>query len=193
MKKKYHYTLWTFDTLTTEQQFFHYINKSVCCTCLVAASERFLRVQRQFWTRRWLGSVRWSPKACMPPAHTSQSTTNQFIASCQRTFTLAINHKYKMLKTSNNSHIFTAIDETRTFTLMHFSLFCVSIPFLNHDYVRTSFYDGRLVAWANREHFEHSACGPQQFLICEGPHDVDQGLGTATGQNDQLKQKQVYV
>lgn len=36
-------------------------------TCLVAASERFLRVQRQFWTRRWLGSVRWSPKACIPP------------------------------------------------------------------------------------------------------------------------------
>lgn len=39
----------------------------IVLTCLVAASERFLRVQRQFWTRRWLGSVRWSPKACMPP------------------------------------------------------------------------------------------------------------------------------
>lgn len=36
-------------------------------TCFVAASDRFLRVQRQFWTRRWLGSVRWSPKACIPP------------------------------------------------------------------------------------------------------------------------------
>lgn len=40
-------------------------------TCLVAASERFLRVQRQFWTRRWLGSVRWSPRACMPPTYKS--------------------------------------------------------------------------------------------------------------------------
>lgn len=36
-------------------------------TCLVAASDKFLRVQRQFWTSLWLGSVRWSPRACMPP------------------------------------------------------------------------------------------------------------------------------
>lgn len=72
-------------------------------------------------------------------------------------------------------------------SIMYFSLYCVSIPFLYQEYVRTSLYDGRLVAWANREHLEHSACGPQQFLICEGPHDVDQGLGTTAGQNDQLK------
>ena len=36
-------------------------------TCLVAASDKFLRVQRQFWTSLWLGSVRWRPSACMPP------------------------------------------------------------------------------------------------------------------------------
>lgn len=72
---------------------------------------------------------------------------------------------------------------------MYFSLYYMSIPFLYHEHVHTSLYDGRLVAWANREHLEHSACGPQQFLICEGPHDVDQGLGTTAGQNDQLKTK----
>ena len=38
-------------------------------TCLVAASDKFLRVQRQFWTSLWLGSVRWSPRACIPPGH----------------------------------------------------------------------------------------------------------------------------
>ncbi len=36
-------------------------------TCLVAASERFLKVHKQFCTSRWLGSVRWRPSACMPP------------------------------------------------------------------------------------------------------------------------------
>lgn len=39
-------------------------------TCLVAASDKFLRVQRQFWTSLWLGSVRWSPRACIPPEKT---------------------------------------------------------------------------------------------------------------------------
>lgn len=57
-----------------------------------------------------------------------------------------------------------------------------------HVCVHTSFYNGRLVAGANREHLEHSACGPQQLLIGEGPHDVDQSLGASTGQDDQLEQ-----
>lgn len=51
----------------------------------------------------------------------------------------------------------------------------------------TGFDDCRFVAGANREDLEHSACGPQQFLVSEGPHDVDQGLGTTTGQNNQLQ------
>ena len=42
---------------------------AVIITCLVAASDKFLRVQRQFWTSLWLGSVRCSPRACIPPGH----------------------------------------------------------------------------------------------------------------------------
>jgi len=37
-------------------------------TCLVATSERFRRVQRQFWTSLGLELVRCLPSACMPPA-----------------------------------------------------------------------------------------------------------------------------
>lgn len=43
-------------------------------TCLVAASDKFLRVQRQFWTSLWLGSVRWRPRACIPPEQTHSVT-----------------------------------------------------------------------------------------------------------------------
>lgn len=37
-------------------------------TCLVATSERFRRVHRQFWTSLGLELVRCLPNACMPPA-----------------------------------------------------------------------------------------------------------------------------
>ena len=37
---------------------------------LVPASDRFLRVQRQFWTSLWLGWPRCMARACMPPAST---------------------------------------------------------------------------------------------------------------------------
>lgn len=65
--------LWRRSTETTQsfvprEHLHHFV------TCFVAASERFLRVQRQFWTKRWLGSVRWRPKACMPPTHTHSRT-----------------------------------------------------------------------------------------------------------------------
>ena len=63
----------------------------------------------------------------------------------------------------------------------------VTVKYLHFISVHTGLDDGRLVAWANREHLEHSARGPQQFLICECSHDVDQGLGATAGQNDQLK------
>jgi hypothetical protein len=53
-------------------------------------------------------------------------------------------------------------------------------------WVHTGFYDGRLVAGADRQHLEHSAGGPQQLLIGEGPHDIHQGLGATAGQDDQL-------
>lgn len=51
----------------------------------------------------------------------------------------------------------------------------------------TSLHDGRLIARANREHFEHSAGGPEQLLVREGPHDVHQGLRATAGQNDELQ------
>lgn len=53
----------------------------------------------------------------------------------------------------------------------------------------TSFHDGRLVAGADRQHLQHSACGPQKLLISVGPHYVYQGLGSTTGQNDQLERE----
>lgn len=49
-------------------------------TCLVAASDKFLRVHRQFWTSLWLGSVRWSPSACMPPAEIKNTRTKYIIS-----------------------------------------------------------------------------------------------------------------
>ncbi len=54
----------------------------------------------------------------------------------------------------------------------------------------TSLNDGRFVTGANWQHFEHSTGGPQQFLICVGPHDVDQSLWASAGQNDKLKIQQ---
>lgn len=51
----------------------------------------------------------------------------------------------------------------------------------------TSLNDGRFVTGANWQHFEHSTGGPQQFLICVGPHDVDQSLWASAGQNYKLK------
>ena len=37
---------------------------------LVPASDRFLNVHRQFWTKRMLGWFKWTASACMPPAST---------------------------------------------------------------------------------------------------------------------------
>lgn len=41
--------------------------QSALLTCLVATSERFLRVHRQFCTSLGLELVRCFPRACMPP------------------------------------------------------------------------------------------------------------------------------
>ena len=55
----------------------------------------------------------------------------------------------------------------------------------------TSLYDGGLIAGADRQHFEHSAGGPQgSFLVGVGPHDVDQSLRPTTGQDYQLEGKE---
>ena len=51
----------------------------------------------------------------------------------------------------------------------------------------TSIHDGRFVAGADREHFEHAAGGPQELLIAVVPHDVDQALRTTVSQDDQLR------
>ena len=53
----------------------------------------------------------------------------------------------------------------------------------------TGFHNGGLIAGADRQHFEHSACGPQQLLVSVGPHDVDQSLRPTTGQDYQLEGK----
>lgn len=39
--------------------------------------------------------------------------------------------------------------------------------------LHTSLYNGGFVAGANREDFEHTACGPQQLLIAVVSHDVN--------------------
>lgn len=46
-------------------------------TCLVATSERFRRVQRQFWTSLGLELVRCLPNACMPPAREGDTSPRQ--------------------------------------------------------------------------------------------------------------------
>ena len=36
----------------------------------------------------------------------------------------------------------------------------------------TSFYNSWLVTGADRQHLQHSACGPQELLISVGPHYI---------------------
>lgn len=52
--------------------------------------------------------------------------------------------------------------------------------------LHTSLHNGRFVAGAHREDFEHTACGPQQLLIAVVSHDVNKTLGTPIGKNDEL-------
>lgn len=104
----------------------HSRHTSCVITCFVAASERFLRVQRQFWTRRWLGSVKWRPKACMPPTH-RHTITQQAHSLHQRIFTLETTVQ-NVSKTSNNAHSGTAMSATRMF-IYSFCLYCVVFPF----------------------------------------------------------------
>lgn len=53
-------------------------------TCLVATSERFRRVQRQFWTSLGLELVRCLPNACMPPAGEGDTSPSVNTQSCPR-------------------------------------------------------------------------------------------------------------
>lgn len=63
----------------------------------------------------------------------------------------------------------------------------------SHDQrYHTSFYNGRLVAGADGQHFEHTACGPQQLLIGVSPHDVNQCLRATAGQDYQLHQETTH-
>lgn len=48
----------------------------------------------------------------------------------------------------------------------------------------TSFDNSRLVTGTYRQHFKYTTSGPQQFLICVRPHDVDQSLGSSTSKDD---------
>lgn len=122
--------------------------------------------------------------------HTHKNTTSTFITT--EDFHLINKPQLQNVsETSNDIHTCTAMSWTITFIFMYVCI-CILFSYLYHDYIRTSLYNGRFVAWTNREHLEHSTCGPQQFLICEGPHYVDQGLGTSAGQNDQLQPRQVY-
>ena len=50
----------------------------------------------------------------------------------------------------------------------------------------TSLHDGRFVAGAHRQHLEHTAGCPQQFLIAVGSHDVDKSLRTSVSKDDEL-------
>lgn len=52
--------------------------------------------------------------------------------------------------------------------------------------LHTSLYNGRFVAWAHREDFENTACGPQQLLIAVVPHDVNETFRTSVGKDDEL-------
>lgn len=52
--------------------------------------------------------------------------------------------------------------------------------------LHTSLNNGRFVAGAHREHFEHTACGPQQLLVAVVSHDVNKTLRTSIGKDDQL-------
>lgn len=45
-------------------------------TCFVAASDRFLRVHRQFCCKRWLEPCRCLPRACIPPEKTKGEKNN---------------------------------------------------------------------------------------------------------------------
>lgn len=51
----------------------------------------------------------------------------------------------------------------------------------------TSLDDGGFVAGADGQHFENTACGPEQFLVCVCSHDVNQSLRSTTSQDDQLR------
>ena len=50
----------------------------------------------------------------------------------------------------------------------------------------TSLHNGRLVAGTHGQHFEHAAGGPEQLLITVVTHDLDEGLGSSIGQDDEL-------
>ena len=52
--------------------------------------------------------------------------------------------------------------------------------------VLTSLHNGRLVAGTYGQHFEHAAGGPEQLLITVVAHDLDEGLGSSIGQDDEL-------
>jgi len=56
-----------------------------------------------------------------------------------------------------------------------------------HSKIQTCFDDCRLVARAHRQHFEHTARGPQQLLVIVHSHNANQLLGPVTGQDDQLE------
>lgn len=69
----------------------------------------------------------------------------------------------------------------RTCTHMHTQV-CAHRQHVLH----TSLYNGRFVAWAHREDFENTACGPQQLLIAVVPHDVNETFRTSVGKDDEL-------
>lgn len=64
-------------------------------TSLVAASDRFLSVHRQFCIRRWLEPVRCWPRACIPPAGNREVrllSSQQHLISCHEDMWLTRSH-----------------------------------------------------------------------------------------------------
>lgn len=117
-------------------------------TSLVAASDKFLRVHRQFSISRWLEPVRCLPRACIPPAG------NRELRPLRRSTTSL------RLHCPVSSHgVGTPSEEPPAHR--------------QNTGLRTGLDNGRFVAGTHREDFEHTACGPQQLLVAVVSHDVD--------------------